>query len=294
MNPAELAIAGSEVYVNGSWQPRNEASISVFDRGFLFGDGVYEVITAYGRQPFLLEEHLARLESSLAEIRIANPRSNQQWRQLIGDAIGRQDFPDQKIYLQVTRGAAFRVHRFPENPQPAVVLFVDPFTVPDQQHMAAGIKTVTLTDFRWQRGDIKATSLLAAVLGSQAAADAGADETIWIRDGNVCEGASSNLLAVIDGQLCSPAPACTLLRGVTLDHGIRIAEEAGIAVERRNIAAAELDAASEVMVSSATREITAVTSIDGKTVGDGVAGPMQQRLHALYRAKTDALHAAAA
>ena len=289
-----MDIAGSDVYVNGRWQARPDARVSVFDRGFLFGDGIYEVVTAYDRQPFLLEMHLKRLEYSLAQIKIDNPLSIQQWRELIREAAAAQDFPDQKIYLQVTRGAAFRVHRFPEEAKPTVVLFVDPYTVPGPEQAAAGLRVITLEDFRWQRGDIKATSLLAAVLASQAAAEAGADEAIWIRDGNVCEGASSNLMAVIAGQLCSPAPARTLLRGVTLDYGIQLAEQDGLQVHRRIIAAAELEKAEEIMISSATREVAAVTSIDGKTVGAGKAGPMQARLHRLYRAKTDELRAAAA
>ena len=288
-----MDIPGSEVYINGRWQARQAAQISVFDRGFLFGDGVYEVVTAYDRQPFLLEMHLTRLEYSLAQIKINNPCEREQWRQLIREAAGRQDFPDQKIYLQVTRGAAFRAHRFPAGAEPTVVLFVDPFTVPSAEQTAAGLRAVTLEDFRWQRGDIKATSLLAAVLASQAAAEAGADEAIWIRDKNVCEGASSNLLAVIDGKLCSPAPAPTLLRGVTLDYGIELAGEAGLPVHRRVIAAAELEAAEEIMISSATREIAAVTSIDGRTVGEGTAGPVQTQLHGLYQARTAELRAAA-
>ena len=287
-------IAGSQVCVNGRWLARADAAVSVFDRGFLFGDGVYEVVTAYDRKPFLLDAHVRRLEYSLEQIRIANPHSADQWRDLIIDAAGRQDFPDQKIYLQVSRGAAFRTHRFPEGAEPTVVLFVDPFAVPTDEQAAAGLRVITMEDFRWQRGDIKATSLLAAVLASQLAADAGADEAIWIRDGNVCEGASSNLLAVIDGRLCSPQPASTLLQGVTLDHGIEIAGRAGLPVERRAIAAAELQRAEEVMVSSAAREIAAVTEIDGCKVGDGSAGPMHARLRALYRASTDALRAKAA
>ena len=285
-------IPGSEVYVNGRWLARPDASVSVFDRGFLFGDGIYEVVTAYARQPFLIDAHLSRLEYSLDQIKLANPFSRRQWRELIEEAAARQDFADQKIYLQISRGSALRAHRFPDRADPSVVLFVDPFIVPDAAQLAAGMKTITLDDFRWQRGDIKATSLLAAVLASQLAAEAAADEAIWIRNGEVCEGASSNLLAVIDGRLCSPAPSSNLLRGVTLDYMIEIAEADGLQVDRRVIKAAELQTAQEVMLTSAAREIAAVTSIDGRQVGEGRPGAMHGRLHRLYRGKTDELTAA--
>ncbi len=285
------ASSGSEAYVNGRWLPRDQAAVSVFDRGFLFGDGVYELIPAYGKRTFLADRHIARLLRSLKEIRLASPRSQDEWLELVNEAAARQDFPNQKIYLQVTRGAATRKHTFPEHAEPTIVLFVDPFDPLTDEQASAGVAAITLPDVRWLRGDIKATSLLAAVLASQAAAQAGAAEAILLRDGWMTEGASSNALVAKDGTLASPPAAPELLSGITLDFAAELAASGGLEIVRRRIAASELAEADEIMISSSSREVAAVTRLDGKPVGSGRAGPIHAQLRKLYSAALDRLRA---
>ncbi len=285
------AAGGSEAYVNGRWLPRAQATVSAFDRGFLFGDGVYELIPAYGKRPFLADRHIARLLRSLEEIQLSSPRTRDEWLELVNEAAVRQEFPNQKIYLQVTRGAAPRKHAFPEQAEPTVVLFVDPFDPMTDEQASAGVAAITLQDVRWLRGDIKATSLLAAVLASQAAAQAGAAEAILLRDGWLTEGASSNVLVARDGTLASPPAAPELLSGITLDLASELAAASGPRLVRCRISANELAEADEIIISSSSREVVAVTSLDGKQVGSGSAGPIHAQLRKLYSAELDRLRA---
>ena len=277
-----VRLPGSEVCLNGEWVPREKAMVSVFDRGFIFGDGVYEVVPAYGCRPFLAERHVARLGRSLEAVGIADPLGPDRWLGLIGETAARQDFATQRIYLQVTRGVAPRAHRFPDGAAPTYLLFADELVVPDSAP-ESGELAVTMEDFRWMRGDIKSVSLMAAVLASERAAQAGATETIFIRDGLVTEGASSNVLCVVGGELASPVVDSRILHGITMTYAEEVAEGAGHPVARRDVTEKELRGASEVMVSSSGKEIVPVTSLDGEAVGDGRPGPVFAALWQRYR-----------
>lgn len=277
---------GSDVYLDGFRVPRDKASVSVFDRGFLFGDGVYEVIPVYNRRPFLAAQHVRRLTECLAQIGISDPHGKQGWIDLIDQLASRQQFADQKIYIQVTRGTAPRRLCFPAHGRPTVLMFADPMNLPEHGKLQRGCAAVTHEDYRWRRGDIKSISLLAAVLLSEHAAAHGADETILIRDGKVTEGASSNVLVCTAGKLAAPASDRLVLRGVTLEHIEKIAAQHGRPVARRDIGEDELRTADEVIICSSTREVSPVTVLDGRQVGDGRAGRQALHLADLYRAST--------
>ena len=280
-------LQGSDLILNGEWLPRAEAKISVFDRGFIFGDGVYEVIPAYNGKPFLADRHIARLGRSLAEAEIANPLSQQRWHELIDEIAAKQDFPHQRIYLQVTRGVAPRMHRYPLTAvEPTYLMFADEMTLVDDATAKRGFKGVTHSDFRWMRGDIKSISLIAAVLSSEIAASADATETIFIRDGLATEGASSNLLVVKDGKISSPLVDRRILSGVTLSIAAEIAAESGIGFEFRDVPEENLRDADELMILSSGKEVVAITELDGRKVGGGVAGPVFEALWAGYKKHT--------
>ena len=282
-----VGLQGSEMMLNGKWLGRNEALVSVFDRGFIFGDGVYEVIPAYFRKPFLADRHIERLQRSLDEVDIDNPLSPQAWADLINEMAARQEFDHQRIYLQVTRGVAPRLHRYPlPRVAPTYMMFADEMALVDDGDAKRGFKGVTRVDFRWRRGDIKSISLIAAVMSSEIAAQAGATETIFIRDGLATEGASSNLLMVKDGRIISPVVDPRILAGITLSFVVEVAAEAGIELEFRDIPEAELHDADEVMILSSGKEIVAITRLDEKDVGDGVGGPVFDKLRAAYKKQT--------
>ena len=283
-----MTIAGSQVNLNGQWLERDQAQISVFDRGFIFGDGVYEVIPVYGHQPFLADRHVTRLGKSLAEVGITDPLGSAAWLELITTTAQRQDFPQQRIYLQVTRGSAPRLHRFPKEPQPTYLIFADPLEIPDVAIAQQGFTAVTHDDFRWLRGNIKSISLLAAVLASEFAAQAGAIETLFVRAGIVTEGATSNIIIAKDDALIAPLVDRRVLAGVTLSFIEECAHTAGCPIQYRDITMAQLQAADEVMISSSTRELAAITTLDGKAVGTGTAGPLFQRLWDIYRTRVNA------
>lgn len=276
-----------DVYLNGSWVARVDAKVSAFDRGFIFGDGVYELVQAYARKPFFTQRHVARLARSLDGVGIPNPHSETEWIELFATAAHRTPFADSRIYLQVTRGVAPRRHCFPAEVTPTVFLFADELVLPNAEAIANGLPAVTDNDYRWLRGDIKSISLMAAVLASEKAAAANATETIFIRDGVVTEGASSNVLLVKDGKLLSPVIDQRVLAGVTLTLLDEIAAQ-GITVEYRDISEAELRAADELMISSSGKEVLAITTLDGKQVGSGTSGPLFKRLYEGFRARVNA------
>jgi D-alanine transaminase len=275
------------VYLNGTYVPLNEAKISVLDRGFLFGDGVYEVIPVYGGRPFRLDEHLRRLDHSLAGLRMASPLSDGEWAALFDRLIDGTD--DQYIYLQVTRGAApKRDHAIPADVEPTVFVMCSPSApIP-----ADGIRAVTVDDIRWRRCDIKAITLLANVLLRQEAVDRGAAEAILVRDGRVTEGAASNIFIVRDGVLITPPKSNELLPGITRDLVLELAKENGIAAEERSIRLEELKQASEIWMTSSTREILPVIDLDGSPVGGGEPGPVWRRVQTLYQAYKQGLRTA--
>lgn len=277
-----------DVYLNGAWLARASAQISVFDRGFIFGDGVYELVQSYNRKCFRADLHIARLERSLAAIGIPNPHSADEWEALFNEAATKTEHPDARIYLQVTRGSAPRRHCFPAEVTPTVFMFADELILPGEEAVTHGLKAVTETDFRWLRGDIKSISLMAAVLASEKAAQADATETIFIRDGVLTEGASSNVLVAKDGSLLSPVLDPRLLTGITLTVLAEIAEQ-DIKVAYRDISEAELRSADEIMISSSGKEIVPITTLDDQQVGDGKPGPMFAKLYAGFNHRKEQL-----
>jgi len=283
------------IYLNGQFMPIEEAKISVLDRGFIFGDGVYEVIPVYSRKAFRLEEHLRRLQHSLDGIKLANPHSNAEWTRIIDELIARNAGEDQYLYLHITRGVARRDHAFPKPPvAPTVFMMSSPLPSPPVDLLHSGIACITAPDNRWLRCDIKAIALLPNVLLRQMAVDAGCAETILIRPESITpdpitegafmtEGAASNIFVVKNGTLLAPPKDNLMLPGITYDVVLELAAANSIPYEVRRIAAAEVFAADELLLTSSTKEVLAITQLDGKPVGSGKPGAMFARLHALYQ-----------
>ena len=272
------------IYLNGQFMPLEEARIPVLDRGFIFGDGVYEVIPVYSRRPFRLAEHLRRLQNSLNGIRLANPHNIDEWRDLIHQVIAGNAEEDQYIYLHITRGVAKRDHAFPPaNTPPTVFILSNPLTTPPQSLCETGVSAVTATDNRWLRCDIKGISLLPNVLLRQMAVDADATETLLLREGFLTEGAASNIFVVSENTLLAPPKNHLMLPGITYDVVLELAEAHGMKYEVREISEFEIRAAQELWMTSSTREVLPITSLDGKSVGTGKPGPVFHRMHALYQ-----------
>ncbi|MGA1561639.1 MAG: D-amino acid aminotransferase [Gammaproteobacteria bacterium] len=285
----------SLAYLNGNWLPLEQAQVSVLDRGFLFGDGVYEVIPVYKGQALRLEQHLQRLHDSLAGIRLANPHSDSTWRTLIAELIQRSGGGDQLLYLQITRGAAPRDHAFPAaNTSATVLLSSKPFSPPDAQRLAQGIRVGLAEDPRWQLCNLKTVNLLANVLLKQLAVDQGHDEMLLHAQGLLTEGTSSNVFVIHDQVIATPPLSSNILPGVTRGLILELAHNAGMAVEERAIALDELKSADEVWISSSTRELMPVVEIDGVKVADGMPGPLARQLSQAFRAYALAPVAAAA
>jgi len=271
------------VYLNGEFMPLEEARIPVLDRGFIFGDGVYEVIPVYSRHVFRLPEHLKRLQNSLDAVRIANPHSDAEWTRLIGQIIARNAPEDQGVYLQVTRGVAKRDHAFPKGVAPTVFVMSNPLVTPPSAQVTSGVTAITASDYRWLRCDIKSVALLANCLLRQLAVDAGAAETVLIRDGFVTECSASNVFLVKDGVLLAPPKNHLMLPGITYDVVLELAAAHGLPHEVREVTELELRAVDELMLTSSTKEVLAITSLDGRPVGSGRPGPVFAKLHRLYQ-----------
>jgi D-alanine transaminase len=277
------------VYLNGEWGPLSEARIPVLDRGFIFGDGVYEVVPLYatpqGRAPFRLTQHLARLARSLGKIRIDNPFDDAGWRALIAQALeANRGEGDALVYIQVTRGVAKRRgHAFPAGITPTVFVMVNPLAFPSDASRAEGARAVTAEDKRWLHCDIKSVSLLGNVLMAQHAAENDALETIQLRDGLLTEGSSSNVWIVKGGKLFGAPRGPRILEGIRYALVEELAAQAGIAFEERDITEAELRAADEIMISSATKEVMPITVLDGEPVGDGRPGAIYAALYDAYQ-----------
>ncbi len=257
--------------------------VPVLDRGFIFGDGVYEVIPVYSRLPFRLPEHLNRLQDSLDGIKLANPHSDAEWAKLIGDLIAQNDGEDQYLYLQVTRGVAKRDHAFPKVVKQTVFMMSSPLLPPDPALKQSGVTAITAVDNRWLRCDIKATSLLPNVLLRQLAVEAGTMEAVLLRDGFLTEGAASNIFVAKSGKLYAPPKNNLMLPGITYDVVIELARADGIAVEVGPVPEAALRSADELWLTSSTREVLPITLLDGQAVGNGAPGPLFQRMDALYQ-----------
>ena len=271
------------VYLNGEFMPLEKAHISVLDRGFIFGDGVYEVIPVYSHHPFRLPEHLQRLQHSLDGIRLANPMDAAGWTGLIRDIVARNAGDDQSVYLQVTRGVAKRDHAFPKNVEPTVFMMSGPLVTPAAELVENGVKAITATDFRWLKCDVKSVSLLGNCLLRQAAVDANAVETVLFRDGYLTEASASNVFVVKNGKLLAPPKNHLVLPGITYDVVLELAAANGIACEVREISEQEVRSADELWLTSSTKEVLAITSLDGRPVGNGKPGAMFHKIHRLYQ-----------
>lgn len=271
------------VYLNNEFLPASEAKVSVLDRGFIFGDGVYEVIPVYGGHLFRLSQHLKRLDDSLVAIRIAPPLSHDRWRDILTQLVQRNGGGDLSVYLQITRGVAPRDHAFPKGVEPTVFAMANALKAVPSDMLAHGVAAITLTDNRWQQCNIKAITLLANVLARQQALDTGAAEAILLRDGVANEGAASNLFIVKDRALCTPPKSGQLLPGITRDLILELAAAHHIPFQENPITESALRSADEVWLTSSTKEILPVTRLDGKKIGAGQPGPIWSRMLALYQ-----------
>lgn len=275
-------------YLDGRFLPLDQARISPLDRGFLFGDGAYELIPVYSRRPFRRDEHLARLQQTLDGIRLANPLGAAEWCALIDRLIADAPVADQSIYLQVTRGAdTKRDHAFPPGVAPTVFAFSAPLVTTPEAVRERGIACITVVDSRWLHCNLKTLALLPNVLLRQQAIDEGAVEAILLRDGFLTEGAASNIFVCRDGVLLAPPKDHRLLPGITYDVVLELAARHGMPHAVREIAADELKRADEVWMTSSTKEVLPVTTIDGRPVGTGVPGPMARQMYAWYVAFRD-------
>ena len=271
------------VFLNGKYLPAGDAKVSVLDRGFIFGDGVYELVPVYSRVPFRLGEHLARLERSLAAVAIRNPYSREQWREIIFRLIDQQPFDDQGVYFQVTRGVAKRDHAFPKNVEPTVFMMSNALVNPPAEQVARGGAAVSAQDNRWLRCDIKSISLVGNVLLRQLSAEAGAAETILFRDAKLTEASASNVFIVRRGVIQSPPKSSLILAGITYDVVAELAAANGLPLEFREVTEKEVRAADEIWVTSSSKEVFAIVSLDGAKIGDGRPGPVFRRMHQLYQ-----------
>ena len=283
------------VFLNGSFLPFDEAKISVMDRGFLFADGIYEVAAVLDGQLVDNEAHLARLDRSLGEIRIANPYSAAEWRRLEEELVRRNNLTEGLVYMEVTRGAAERDFGFPAaDTAPTVVMFTQPKNIRHSPTAEAGIAVITIPDLRWKRRDIKSVGLLGQVLAKQAAVEAGVGDAWMVEDGFVTEASSSTAFIVTaDGRMITRPLSNAILPGITRVAVLKLAREAGLTVEERLFSVEEAHAATEAFNTSASSIVLPIVQIDGKPVGTGKPGPLAKRLRALYFELVD-LPAAAA
>ena len=275
-------------YLNGQFLPIEAAKISPLDRGFLFGDGAYEVIPVYSRCAFRIDEHLNRLQQTLDGIRLANPHPEAQWRTIVERVIADSAAEDQSVYIQVTRGADNkRDQAFPPDVTPTTFVFTAPLITPTSAQRENGIAVISALDNRWLRCDLKTVALLANVLLRQQAIDAGCVETIMLREGYLTEGAASNIFVVRNGLLLAPPKDHRMLAGITYDVVLELAGRHGMPYAVREISEAEVRTADELWMTSSTKEILPITTLDGKPVGNGKPGPAARQMYAWYCAFRD-------
>jgi D-alanine transaminase len=282
----------SIAYLNGVFQPLSDTQIPVMDRGFLFGDGVYEVIPVYGNKLFRLAHHLERLRNSLDGVRIENPLSDAAWESMLTKLVARNEGLDQAVYLQVTRGvAAKRDHAFPQHTTPTLFAMSTPMPAVLDIDSVTAITAITLPDIRWKLCNIKAITLLANVLLRQQAIDRDGAEAILIKDGLATEGAASNLFIVKDGLLITPPNGPTLLPGITRDLILELAANHAIPFREADITQEQLCNADEIWLTSSTREISPVIRLDDSVISNGVPGPLWRRMISLYQDYKTAIRA---
>jgi D-alanine transaminase len=278
-------------YLNGEFTTLPDAKVSVMDRGFIFGDGVYEVVPAYNGKLFRFSEHMARLDRSLGELRIDNPRTHAQWRELVMELIARwakqQGKPaaetNQLVYIQVTRGVAMRDHVMIPGLEPTVFAMSNRLAIYGAEDRERGFACITADDFRWKKAHIKSTSLASAVLARQLSADVGAIETVMFRDGWLSEAAASNVWVVKGGVVVGPPKDNLVLEGIRYGVIEQICRDAGVPFELRRLSREEVFGADELLLSSASKEVIAVTQLDGKPVANGRPGPIYGKLYAGYQ-----------
>jgi len=276
-------------YLNGEFAPLASARVPVLDRGFIFGDGVYEVVPIYRKKPFRVEQHLARLHRSLAETRIENPHSPAEWRAIVERLVGAVAGQDLIVYIQVTRGVAKRDFAFPAAVAPTVFAMVSPLTRPSTAQREQGLRAISTPDLRWLRCDIKSVSLLGAVLARQQAAERGLDEVVQHRDGRLTEGSASNIWLVKGGLVLAPPRDHLILEGIRYGFIQELCAQASIPFEVRILSMREVREADELMLSAATREVLPIVELDGRPVGDGRPGPVYRQLRRGYDAAIAAL-----
>jgi D-alanine transaminase len=279
------------VYLNGEFLPQSKAMVPALDRGFVFGDGVYEVIPVYGGHLFRLNEHLARLQNSLDGVRIQNPLTIAEWTRILQTLVERNNGGNLSVYFQVTRGVAPRDHAFPANTPATIYAMANPLSPVSQDILENGISAITVEDIRWRYCHIKAITLLPNVLLRQQAIDAGAQEAILVRDGEVNEGAASNLFIVKDNTVITPPKGPFLLPGITRDLILELAATNNIKHAECKLTVHDLETADEVWMTSSTKEILPVTRIDDRPVGAGHPGPMCARMLTLYQNYKEAVAA---
>jgi len=274
----------SIVYLNGKYLPDDQARVSVLDRGFLFGDGVYEVIPVYWGQPFRLPQHLGRLNNSLTAIRMCDPLTAAQWAELLANLIRfNPGAGDQSVYVQITRGPAKRDHAIPKETKPTLFAMCNPITPADNATLTLGVSVATLEDIRWKYCHIKAITLLPNVLLRADAGEHGAVDAILLRDGCVTEGTASNVFVWNGGQLYTPPKSSFLLPGITRDLVLEIAQQHGVSVLEQDLTVADLYAAEEIWLTSSTKEVLPVTQLNGRPVGAGVPGERWRAMLAWYQ-----------
>lgn len=272
----------SVAYLNGQYVRLADAKVPVLDRGFIFGDGIYDVVPAYAGRPFRMVEHLARLERSMAAIGLADPYDRAAWKDIVHTLIQRSGLGDCMVYMQVTRGVARRDHAFPKGVEPTVFCMVSPFKRPDATLREKGLSAIGIPDHRWLRCDIKAISLLGNVLARQAAVEAGVDDVIQFRDGRLTEASAANIWVVRQGTLLAPVRDHFILEGIRYGFMEELAQDCGIPFEARSISADEVATADELLLTSATKEVLPITRYNDKAVGDGRPGPVYARLRQAY------------
>ncbi len=271
------------IYLNGSFIPIEDARISVLDRGFIFGDGVYEVIPVYSHIPFRLAEHLGRLQESLDGIQLKNPHTDIEWKELLEKIIANNEGEDQSLYLHITRGVAPRNHAFPKEVVPTIFIMSSPLVAVSKELIVTGVSAITANDNRWSRCDIKAISLLPNVLLRQMASDSDAIETLLLRDGFLSEGSASNIFIVKNKILLVPPKSNLMLPGITYDVVLELAVKYQIPYEIKKISENDLRSSDEILLTSSTKEIMSITLLDGKKVGSGRPGEVFAQLHQHYQ-----------
>ena len=265
-------MASIPAFLNGEYLPLEECRVSVLDRGFIYGDGVYELLPVYKNNAFYLAKHLERLKRSMGEIKVESPYNNSEWQTLINNLIHQSDHDDLAIYIQVTRGVAPRDHAFPKVMQATVFAMANPLPIIPSEYLEDGVELITSNDIRWQRCDIKTISLLANILAKQEAAEASAVEAIMIRDDHALEGSASNLFLVRDGVVYTHPKDNLILPGISRDFVLELLDELGIECKQQRIPKDWLYSADELWITSSSKEVLAATKIDQQVVADGKPG----------------------